>query len=372
MRRIYLDNNATTALDPQVLEAMLPWLNNLPVNPSSTHSFGQEAKGALSKARSTVAEALHVKPSEIIFTSGGTESMNFLLRGFFAAHPQAHVLTSNVEHSCVYKTLQDLEKKGAKVTFLPVGLFGAVCAEDVKQAIKPETKLICLMSVNNVTGAKTDIASIAKLAEERGIAFIVDGVSHLGKEPLHIPSGVSAMGFSGHKLHGPLGSGCVFIRSNFKISPLLTGGEQEFSRRGGTQNLPAIVGFAKAVELLKTVLPEATVKMEKLKNLLIEELSVKVGPIVVHAQAPLICNTAQISFPGMDGETLLMQLDLAGIAVSHGSACSSGGLEPSHVLLNMGIAPRIARSSLRFSLSRLTTEEEIHKTVEAIQNIIKY
>jgi cysteine desulfurase len=290
-----------------------------------------------------------------------------VLRGFHSLSPKCHIVTSNVEHSCVYRTLQALEKKGAAVTYLPAGLWGAIRPDQLEN-LRPD--LIVLGSVNNETGVKTDIEAIAAFAETQGIPFVVDAVSHLGKELFDIPKGVSAMAFSGHKIHGPKGVGLALIRSSLKIDPLLTGGNQEFSRRAGTENLAGILGFAKAVELLNTELPAATERMRTLRDRLIEGLMQACGNIVVHGQGPRICNTAHIAFPRMEGESLLMQLDMKGIATSHGSACSSGALEPSRILQNMGIPASIARTSLRFSLSRLTTKEEVDTTIERIASLI--
>jgi cysteine desulfurase len=368
MKKIYLDNNATTALDPRVIEAMQEVLTPLPFNSSSVHSFGQESKKLLTKSRDTIAHAFHVKPQEIIFTSGGTEALNLLLRGFYT--PGAHILTSNVEHPAVRETLQALEKQGAKVTYLPAGLWGAVQPYQIEEALTPETRLIVLMAANNITGVKTGINAIAQIAHQRNIPFIVDGVQILGKELFHILPGVSAMAFSGHKLHGPTGIGLAFVRSSFKLTPQITGGSQEYGRRAGTENLMGIVGLAKAIELLAVELPAATKRMETLRNKLTQSLMNNLGDIVIHGQGPRICNTVHIGFPGIDGETLLLQLDLAGIAASHGSACTSGGLEPSPVLLNMQIPASLARTSIRFSLSRNTTEQEIDTTIELVTQLI--
>jgi cysteine desulfurase len=359
MRRIFLDNNATTGVDPRVLEAMMDDLSGIPANPSSVHHFGQEAKKKLVQAKETVAHFFHVKPQELTFTSGGSEAINLLIRTFTAKNPDCHIISSNIEHPAVLTALKTL---GTSVTYLPAGLWGAIHPEQVQQALTPKTKLITLMSVNNVTGAKTDIEAIARIAHTANIPFVVDGIQHLGKELFKIPPGVSGMAFSGHKLHGPKGVGLAFLRSPYKI-------DAPFHR--GTENLAGILGFAKAIQLLSTELPTATPRMEKLRDHLIDSLLTRLGNIVVHGQAPRICNTAHIAFPGADGETLLIQLDLAGIAVSHGSACASGGLEPSHVLLNMGIPPSVARTSLRFSLSRFTTLADIDTTIDVICHQLK-
>lgn len=371
MKRIYLDNNSTTSVDPRVLQVMVDDLSGPPANPSSIHHFGQEARKQITQARYSMSEFFQVKPSELFFTSGGTESLNWILRGFVSQNPKCRIVTSNVEHACINTTLQHLQQSGVDVTYLPVGLWGAVRLQQLEEhcnSNKPD--LIILGSVNNETGVKTDIDALARFALEHQIPFVVDAVSHLGKELFHIPRGVAAMAFSGHKIHGPKGVGLAFIRSGFKIAPLITGGNQEQTKRAGTENLSGILGFAKALELLKTELPEASERMKRLRDRLIEGLMQHCGNIVIHGQGPRICNTAHISFPRAEGESLLMQLDLKGVATSHGSACSSGALEPSRILINMGIAPSIARTSLRFSLSRFTTEAEIDSTIQYISELI--
>lgn len=370
MRKIYLDNNATTGVDPRVVEAMLEDLCPIPANPSSVHSFGKEAKKKLNQARQTISSFFHARPEEVVFTSGGTEALAMLLRGFYALHPRCHIVSSNVEHSATTALLRDLESQGAHLTLLPAGLWGAVQPHQLEEALQKKVDLIVLMSVNNVTGVKTDLPAIAALAEKHNIPLIIDGVSHLGKELFNIPKGVSAMAFSGHKFHAPKGIGLALIKPPFKIAPLLVGGTQEIHRRAGTENLAGVLGLAKAIELLSQELPTATPRMEKLRNRLTEGLMAKIGNVVIHGQGPRICNTAHIGFPGIDGETLLLQLDMNGIAASHGSACSSGGLEPSPILLNMAIPMSLARTSIRFSLSRWTTSEEIEEAIDIISRLV--
>ncbi len=367
--RIYLDNNSTTGIDPRVLEAMLPELSELPSNPSSIHYFGQQAKTRLSVARSTIANFLKVKPQEIVFTSSGTEAMNLLLRGFFHKEISGHAISSNAEHSCVYKTLLDLQEKGLDVSFLPAGLLGAVTPDQIKAAIRPDTRFISLNAVNNETGIKHDLNAIGQIALEAGIPLFVDGVAWIGKELFTIHPGISGIGFSGHKFHGPKGIGFAFVRSNIKLKPIITGGPQESVLRAGTENLAAIVGLAKAVEVLKVELPAATERMALLRDKLEAGLLVKADPAVVNGMGHRICNTCNLSFPGDLGEDLLIALDMAGVAVSHGSACSSGALEPSRILTNMGLPPQIAKSAIRFSLSRNTTEEEIDRAIEIVSEI---
>lgn len=354
---IYLDNNATTGVDPLVKQAMLDDLSTTPANPSAVHFFGQEARNRLMKARQTIAQFLKVKPTEIIFSSGGTESLNMLLRP-----TQGHIITSNVEHSAVYNTL-----KSHNPTYLPVNALGAVTPEQVKAAIRPDTKLITLTAINNETGVKTDIEAIAKIAQEHNIPFVVDGVALLGKELFTIPEGVSAMAFSGHKFHAPKGIGFAFIRSNFKVPPLITGGDQEYGKRAGTENLSGILGMAKAIELLQKELPLATNHMRFLRDLFEEGLREFAQ---VNGDGPRSCNVSNLYFPGVDGESLLIALDQAGIAASHGSACASGALEPSRILINMGYPKERVRSSLRFSLSRWNSQDEINQTLEVLLSLI--
>lgn len=358
MKHIYLDNNATTAIDPRVLDAMRE--DNGPYNPSSVHFYGQKARQLLGRSRDSIAAYFKVKPHELLFTSGATEALNMILRGL----PQSgHVITSNVEHSAIYNTLQQLP--GFQVSYLHAGLRGAVQPEAIAAAITPQTRLIILTAANNETGVKIDLEAIAKIAKSHNIPFVVDAVALLGKEEFQIPAGVSAMVFSGHKIHAPKGIGLAFLRDGFKVKPLLTGGDQEFSKRAGTENLSGILGLAKAIEILKEELPASIERMRFLTERLIQG----VGSIVINGEAERVCNTVNLSFPGLSGEELLMNLDLAGIAASHGSACSSGALEPSRILIQMGIPHAVARSSIRFSLSRFTTQEEIDYAIKVINEL---
>jgi cysteine desulfurase len=378
-QKIYLDNNATTALDPRVLQAMLMDLEtnlqagtaSLPLNPSSVHAFGRDARNHLTKARRSMATALGVRSSEILFTSGGTEALNMVMRGLFTPHFQGHIITSNVEHAAVYRTVEALQAYGCRATFLETGSWGAASVDAVREALQPDTRLIVLMAVNNETGVKTDIEAIAALAHERNIPFVVDGISLLGKEPFRVPEGVSAMCFSGHKFHAPKGVGFAVIRQHLKLAPLFTGGGQEYERRAGTENLAGILGLAEAVELLQEALPAATARMASLRDRLEQGLLSRLPDVSVNGEGPRVCNTTSLAFHGVEGESLLMNLDMCGIAVSHGSACSSGSLEPSRVLLNMGLARQQAASSLRFSLSRFTTQEEIDRCIEAVVSIVQ-
>lgn len=367
---IYLDNNATTLVDERVVEKMVELLRSTPGNPSSSHHYGQEAVKVMTRARQTMADLLGVSPRDLVFTSGGTESINLAIQGILAASP-GHVISTDLEHAAVYNTLRILEARGVPVTYLKPGATGAATPASVAEAIRPETRLIVLMAVNNETGIKTDVEGIARVAQEHAVPFVVDGVAWIGKDAVAIPSGVSALCLSGHKIHGPKGVGALFLRKGTPFVPLCGGGPQERGRRPGTENVAGIAAMAEALSLCYEVLPEAVDKMRDLRDFFEETLCQQMGNVVVHGKGrPRICNTSNIAFTGIDGESLLIQLDLQGVMASHGSACSSGALEPSRVLLNMGISREEASSSLRFSFSRMTTREEIEKAVKIIVNAV--
>jgi cysteine desulfurase len=368
--RIYLDNNASTEIAPEVLQVMLEELQRGPANPSSIHAYGQEARNRLTKARRSIASYFQVSPAEVIFTSGGTEALNMVLRGISSSLQDGQILTTSVEHAAVFQTLHALERKGCEVTYLPIGKYGAASADDLLAAITPKTKLIALMAVNNETGVKTDIQTIAAIAEERRIPFVVDGVAWLGKEALEIPAGVSAICFSGHKLHAPKGTGLAIVRKQLKLEPLFTGGSQESERRAGTENVPGIVALEEAIRLIQRDLPAAEERMRALQARLETGVLSLIPNVTINGEGPRICNTSNIAFHGVEGESLLIALDLAGIAASHGSACSSGSLEPSRVLLNMGLSKAEAGSSLRFSTSRYTTAAEIDTCISVLVDIV--
>lgn len=370
MKRIYLDNNASTALNPEVVEAVAQELSCEPGNASSIHGWGQAAKKRLNGYRETIASYLQAKPNEIIFTSGGTESMNLLLRGLFSCEIQGHAISTNAEHSCVYATLLELQKKGLDLSFLPVGLNGAVTPEQIEEAIRPDTRFICVFAVNGETGVKHDLKAIGSIALKHKIPLFVDGVAWIGKEEISLYPGISGIGFSGHKCHAPKGTGFVYVHSDIKLTASITGARQEYGLRAGTENLPGIAGLAKAIEQLKSGLREATERMTRLRNQLEEGLLQRIDPMIINGTGARICNVTNLSFPKDLGEDLLIALDMAGIAVSHGSACSSGSLEPSRVLLQMGIPFSVAKSALRFSLSRYTTEEDIETTIALTAQIV--
>jgi cysteine desulfurase len=371
MNKIYLDNNATTTIDPRVLKAMLVEYSASPANASSVHYFGQQAKAWLMNARQTISSFFGVKPQELIFTSGGTESINLLIRGLFGYRPQGQLVTTSIEHAAVYRTVQSLETAGVEVAWLPVTAWGAPLPRDVEGAIQSNTKAIILSAANNETGVKIDMEAIAAIAQRHGIPLIIDAITLIGKEEPVIPNGVSAIAFSGHKFHAPKGIGGAIIRSGLKLFPELTGGAQEYMRRAGTENLAGILGLAEAFEILRENQDAITRHLFCLREHFEKNLFSQIADVSVNGTGPRIANTSNISFEGVDAETLLVHLDMEGVAASHGSACSSGALEPSRVLLQMGLDRTTARSSVRFSFSRMNTIEEINTCIEHLVGIVQ-
>ncbi|MBA2367976.1 MAG: cysteine desulfurase [Candidatus Protochlamydia sp.] len=370
-RRIYLDANASTFIDQRVLQALIQHLQEEEGNPSSIHAHGRQSRKKIEKSRLIISRYLKVKPNEIFFTSGGTEGAFILLHGFMKRFSNGHLITSNVEHPCIFEAIQNFEKSGYQATYLSPGRHGAVQPDAVKEALRPDTRLITLMAVNNETGVKTDIEAIAEIAWRAQVPLIVDGVALLGKESFQIPVGVSAMFFSGHKIHAPKGIGFCFCRQGLKLIPLYFGGNQEFHRRAGTENIPGIIALAEAVQILEKeqalISGQLRERRDQLEKMLMEELE----GILVNGEGSRTVNTSNLSFERVDGESLLLNMDLEGISASHGSACSSGALEASRVLLNMGIPLKQARSAIRFSVGRNTTQEEIFAAVEIIKKIVR-
>lgn len=369
MKKIYLDNNASTPLDPHVLKAMIENLEGCYGNPSSLHSFGQASRNLLVKAKQEIASFFGVKPNEIVFTSGATEGLNTLIKGVMELYPSGHIISSSVEHAAVHTVLNELEKKGHPVTRLPVGPEGNVSLDLLKEAIRENSKLVVLMAVNNETGAKTNIGKLARYLEKTDIPFLVDGVALLGKEPFYLHSGVSAICFSGHKIHGPKGVGFSIIRNSLKYKPLIIGGEQQNAKRGGTENLTGIIALAEAIRQIE-LQKGSFEKMKELRDLFEQSLMDIITDISINGTGDRIGNTTNLCFKGVDGESLLACLDMEGIAASHGSACSSGALEPSRVLINMGLSRADARSSIRFSFGRFNTEEEVRIAIPIIAGVV--
>ena len=369
-RSIYLDNNSTTIIDPQVLEAMMFDFGDIPRNPSSIHSFGREARNELIRAVRAIADVFKVSPETLYFSSGATESNNFLLKGFFKKIFPKTVITSEIEHSSVFKLIQSYEESGGKVIYLPVDETGAPKMENLLAAIDSETALLTFMAVNNETGVKLDYKAIAKVAHERRIPFVIDGVALLGKEPFQMVPGITGMSFSGHKLHAPKGTGLTYLSEDVELEPLILGGNQQRGMRGGTYNLAGVLGLSKAIEMLPDILPEKTHAMAELRDHFEQLLQSQLKDVLINGSSERICNTSNLSFMGCDGESLLMNLDLAGLAASHGSACSSGSLAPSRILTAMGLSRERVDGSIRFSISRFTTKKDIERAAEIITDVV--
>ncbi|HID95287.1 MAG TPA: cysteine desulfurase NifS [Candidatus Latescibacteria bacterium] len=375
MRRVYLDNNATTPVHPLVLEAMIPFFKETFGNASSVHYFGQQAKKALEESREKVAAFIGAKAGEIVFTSGGTESDNLAIKGVAYANRAKgrHIITSSIEHHAVLNVCKQLEKKGFEVTYLPVNRYGEVSPESVEDAIRPDTILITVMHANNEVGTLQPIDAIGKIAKARQILFHTDAVQSVGKVPVNVDSfNVDLLSLSSHKIYGPKGVGALYVRRGTRILPLFQGGHHERRRRAGTENVPGVVGLGRACELAAENMDEEAGKLLALMDRLQSGLERKVEDVLLNGHpTKRLPNTLNMSFAGVEGESLLLNLDMEGIAVSTGSACTSGTLEPSHVLSAMGVDPQLAQGSLRFSLGRENTEEDIDYVLAVISDIVK-
>jgi cysteine desulfurase len=375
MRRIYLDSNATTPMRPEVSAAMVPVFSGDFGNPSSIHWYGQQAKALVDDARQQVARLIHAESSEIVFVSGGTEADNMAIRGIAEAQKSKgrHIITSKIEHHAVLHTCKDLEKQGWTVTWLDVSRDGLVDPADVRRAIRPDTILITIMHANNEIGAIQPIEEIGAIAEEADVYFHSDGVQAAGKIPVDVRKlKVDLYSLSAHKIHGPKGVGALCVRKGTTIKPLLTGGGHERNRRSGTENVAGIVGFGQAARIARERLETEMAHMKALRDRLETELKGRIPAIHINAEhAPRLPNTSNIMVDFAEGEGLVISLDLKGVAVSTGSACSSGSLEPSHVLTAIGKTPDEAHGSLRFSLSSMNTAEEIDYVVEVLPGIVE-
>lgn len=374
MKRIYLDHNATTPLHPEVLEAMLPYYKEAFGNPSTIYSFGQETRKATDEARETVANLIGASPEEIIFTSGGTEADNLALKGVPAALEKKgkHIIASSIEHHAVLSTLKYLEKRGYKVSFLPVDEHGWLDPGEVQEAITSQTVLISVMHANNEVGTIEPISEIGEIAQKARIYLHTDAVQTIGKIKVNVDDlKVDLLSLSAHKFYGPKGVGALYARKGTRIYPLLHGGYQERRRRAGTENVAGIVGLGKAAEIA----PKEMVQQSRRESNLRDRLEKMIRENINHCQlnghpTQRLPNTLNISFEFIEGESLILNLDLKGIAASTGSACTSGSLEPSHVLMAMGVAPEIAQGSIRFSLGRDNRKEDIDYTVENLVEIV--
>ena len=367
---IYLDYNSTTPVDRAVLEAMLPYFADSFGNASSIHSAGQRGRAAVDAARESVAALIGAKPAEIVFTSGGTEADNLALFGSVAASNQTrkHIITTAIEHHAVLNAAQALEKQGVEVTFVPVGASGIVDPEDIRRALRPESILISVMHANNEIGTIQPIEEIGRIAAEADVYFHSDAVQSAGKLPLDVNRlGVDFLSLSAHKIYGPKGVGALYVRAGTPLEPQFYGGHHERDQRPGTENVPGIVGLGNAAELANENLTGDVLQLAILRDRLERALVGSLPSVRINGDAKWrIPNTTNLAFAGASGESLVIALDLQGVACSTGAACSSGAVEPSHVLVAIGLSPDDARSSLRFSLGRPTTSDEIESAIEII------
>lgn len=374
MRRIYLDHNATTPLRPEVLEVMLSYYKNVFGNASTIYSFGQEARKAVDDAREALACLIGAEPKEIVFTSGGTEADNFALKGVASAlkGKGGHIVISSIEHHAVLFTCKYLEKMGKKITYLPVDKYGWLDPERVKEAITNQTILISIIHANNEIGTIEPIAEIGKIARTCGVYFHTDAVQTVGKIPINVNElGIDLLSLSAHKFYGPKGVGALYIRKGTKIHPLIHGGEQERKRRAGTENVPCIVGLGEAAKIASKEMKQEYSHVKDLRDKLENKIKDNIDYIRLNGhRTERLPSTSNISFEFIEGESLILNLDLKGIAASTGSACASGSLEPSHVLLAIGVPPAIAQGSIRFSLGRDNQKEDIDYTVENLVEIV--
>jgi cysteine desulfurase len=373
MHSIYLDHAATTPTDKSVVEEMLPYMSEKYGNPSSFHSIGQEAKKAVEKARRDIACLIGASPGEIVFTSGGTESNNFAIKGIAYKNPGCHIITTMIEHHSVLNTCRFLEEQGYKVTYLPVDRYGIVNPDSLKKAIMDETVLISIMHANNEIGTVEPIEEMGRIARERGIFFHTDAVQTLGHIPVNVDElCADILSASAHKFYGPKGSGFLYIRKGTDIASFIHGGEQEHRRRASTHNVPGIVGTGKAAVLAQSLMDEEIAKLTCLRDKLIEGIfkSVEHSELNGHPVRRL-SNNVNISIKNAGGESILLNLDIAGIACSTGSACSSSALEPSHVLLALGQDREKAAESVRFSLGRSTDRGDIDAVLDILPGIVK-
>ena len=372
--KVYLDNNATTKVDEEVVKAMMPYFSDYYGNPFSLHLFGNETGLAVTEARQTIADLIKAKPSEIIFTASGSEADNLAIRGIAKAykHRGKHIITSTIEHPAVKNTFIDLMEDGFEVTMVPVDENGVMILDEFKKALREDTILVSVMHANNEVGSFQPVEEIGKITKERKIIFHVDAVQTMGKVEIYPEKmGIDLLSFSGHKFHAPKGIGVLYKRDGVRFAKVITGGNQEGKRRPGTSNVPYIVGIAKALKMATENMKEEWVREENLRNYFEDEVSKRIPEIKINGKgARRLPGTSSITFKYLEGESMLLNLSLRGIAVSSGSACSSDSLQPSHVLLAMGVPAEYAHGTLRFSLSKYTTKEEIDYTIEALVEII--
>ncbi|MBR2480804.1 MAG: cysteine desulfurase NifS [Clostridia bacterium] len=370
--KVYLDNSATTALDKKVLEEMIPYFTDTFGNPSSLHNYGRKALKAVDESREKIAKCIGAKPNEIYFTSGGSESDNWALKGVVKASKQKkkHIITSSIEHPAIMDTLAYLgEKEGVEVTYLPVDKDGRVSVQDLANSVTDNTILVSIMFANNEMGAVQPIAEIGKFCKEEGILFHTDAVQAMDSQKIDVNElNIDLLSMSAHKFHGPKGIGVLYIRSGVKIDRLIHGGHQERRMRAGTTDTPLIVGMAKALEIAVNEREENNARISKLRDSFVKRVLEEIPFVYLNGGMEYrLPNNANLSFEFIEGESILINLDLAGIAVSSGSACSSGSLEPSHVILALGVKEELAHSSIRFSLGKDTTQEDMDYTFDVLK-----
>ena len=372
-RRVYLDHNASTPVHPEVLEAMLPYFSERFGNPSSVHGFGREARDGLETARERVASFLRVGKDEVVFTSGGTESDNLAVKGVAAARRDGHLITSVIEHHAVLRTCQSLEQLGFAVTYLPVDGTGLVDPDDVRRALRPDTRLVTIMHANSEVGTIQPVAEIGAILRERDVPFHVDAVQTFGKLPVDVDAlGIDLLSFSGHKIYGPKGIAGLYIRKGTKMASILHGGEHERRRRAGTENVPGIVGLGKAVEIRARDMHAEAIRVTALRDRLWQGVSAGVPEVRLNGhperRLPGTCN---LGFRHLEAESIVLGLDLKGIGVSAGSACTSGNVEPSYVLTAMGQPLDWAMGAVRCSLGRSTSAEDIDYVIESVVPLVE-
>ena len=374
-KTIYLDNAATTKTRPEVVEAMLPYFTEYYGNPSSVYEFATPSKKAIAEARETIAKSLGAKTNEIYFTAGGSESDNWAIKATAEAYESKgkHIITSKIEHHAVLHTCEYLEKRGFEITYLDVDENGTVKLDELKKAIRPDTILISIMFANNEIGTIQPIKEIGEIAKEHGIIFHTDAVQAYAHVPINVDEyHIDMLSVSGHKFNGPKGIGFLYIRTGLKLRSFIHGGSQERKRRGGTENVPGIVGMGKAVEIAMANLAERTAYEVELRDYLIDRVLSEVPYVRLNGhRTNRLPNNANFAFQFIEGESLLIMLDMQGICGSSGSACTSGSLDPSHVLLAIGLPHEIAHGSLRLTLSEKTTKEDIDFTVDEIKKIVE-
>ena len=371
MHRVYLDNNATSPLLPEVFEAMRAYFFDKFGNASSIHQQGQQARAAVEQARESVADLVNCRPAEIVFTSGGTEGDNLALFGMM--RPGDHLITSSVEHHAVLNACKRLEDTGSEVTYLPVDARGFVDPDDVRRAIRPNTKLISIIFANNETGILQDVNALGAIAAEADVYFHTDAVQAAGKVPIDVKEiRCDLLTLTAHKIHGPQGTGALYVRKGTVLQPLFYGGRHERSRRAGTENLPGIVGLGKAAEIARLGFSNGSVsRIATLRDRLETAILGSLDQVLLNGDgAPRVPNTANIVFECLEGEAMVIALDLKGLSVSTGAACSSGAIEPSHVLTAMGLSPDRARSSIRFSLGKQNTAEDIDFALRLVPEVV--